>query len=83
MAKFSWTDELNERQIKEVDFALVYDNSFNHGTAGHNRLLLIAKLAELLDAAYAKLEPTDPELIQKVEDLRTQLERIHADDPQP
>jgi hypothetical protein len=40
---------LSEREQKEVAFAKVYAEQFAHGTAGHNRLLLIARLAELLD----------------------------------
>lgn len=44
-----WRDQLTERERKELAFAKVYTRQFNHGTAGHNRLLLIAKLADLLD----------------------------------
>lgn len=37
-----------EREMNEIEFAKVYEASFNHGTDGHNRLLLIAKLFEML-----------------------------------
>lgn len=40
--------KLTERQIKEMIFALIYAEQFGHGTEGHNRLLLIAKLAQAL-----------------------------------
>lgn len=38
-----------DRAILELDFARLYAANFNHGTDGHSRLILIAKLAELLD----------------------------------
>lgn len=43
-----WTQELDERQKKEINFARTYADLFNHGTNGHNQYLLIAKLASLL-----------------------------------
>ncbi|MGB1286095.1 MAG: hypothetical protein ACPG7F_06145 [Aggregatilineales bacterium] len=49
MPDTTWTDELTEREQKEVEFALLYAANFQHGTAGHNRLMLIAKLANLLN----------------------------------
>lgn len=36
----------NERQLKEIILALFYDQYLKHGTAGHNRLNLIARLAK-------------------------------------
>lgn len=45
----AWWAELDERQRQEVRMALEYEGRFNHGTDGHNRLLLIAKLTQLLD----------------------------------
>lgn len=64
----NWRNELDEHQRNEVAFAEVYADRFSHGTDGHNRLLLIAKMAELLDAGYATLvaekaplvDPTKP-----------------------
>ncbi len=50
---------LDDRQLKEVKWAEKYaekDNEgnplFAHGTAGHNQLLVIAKLIEIIDAQY-------------------------------
>lgn len=37
--------DLDQREINEIKLALFYEAECNHGTAGHNRLLLIAKLA--------------------------------------
>lgn len=36
---------LTTREFDEIKFATLYDRDFGHGTDGHNRLLLIAKLA--------------------------------------
>ena len=47
----TWTDQLDERQQKELALARTYARDFHHGTDGHSRLMLIARLAELLDAA--------------------------------
>lgn len=44
-----WESHLDQRETMEILFALKYADEFHHGTAGHNRLMLIAKLAKLLD----------------------------------
>jgi hypothetical protein len=44
-----WTQQLDERQQKELKLARLYAKDFSHGTDGHHRVLLIAKLADLLD----------------------------------
>jgi len=44
-----WMGDLTEREIKEVKLAVHYLRNFNHGTTGHNQLVLIAKLAFKLD----------------------------------
>jgi hypothetical protein len=51
----SWRKLLSAREQKEVAFAEVYAKMFGHGTAGHNRLMLIAKIAELLDQKEQEL----------------------------
>lgn len=48
----AWFDKLDARQQKEVWFAESYHTSFSHGTDGHNRLLLIALMARLLDEIH-------------------------------
>lgn len=53
-----WYKVLTERQQEEIEFALVYNASFNHGTDGHHRLNLIAALALLLAEKHAALEKT-------------------------
>lgn len=59
----NWAEQmLDERQQKEVALARLYTSTFNHGTTGHAQLVLIARLAELLDTATAgqALEPPKP-----------------------
>lgn len=59
-----WMDDLDERQRKEIRFARLYAEQFGHGTDGHNRLLLIARLSDKLTAlqAQADTEPAPPDL---------------------
>lgn len=52
----TWEKELTDRERKELEFARTYTEMYNHGTDGHNRLNLIAKLANLLDIAHANGE---------------------------
>lgn len=37
--------ELTERELKEIQLALYYESDLAHGTDGHNRIILLAKLA--------------------------------------
>lgn len=39
-----------ERDLKEIAFSRLYVQDFNHGTVGHNDMLIIARLADLLEA---------------------------------
>lgn len=47
----TWRDVLDERQRAAVRFAETYVRDFHHGTVGHNDLVLIARMAQLLDQA--------------------------------
>ena len=45
-----WRDIFfNERERKQIEFAKVYCRDFKHGAIGHNDMVIIAKLAELID----------------------------------
>ena len=46
-ADSKWFGILDERQQKEVRFALDYAQNYKHGTDGHNRLMTIALLADI------------------------------------
>jgi hypothetical protein len=50
----------DERQQKEIAFAELYERDFHHGTTGHNQLLLIARLALLLDVSIGARELPKP-----------------------
>ena len=52
--------QLTTREVKEIDLALYYERKCNHGTAGHNRLMLIAKMARAM-GIYA--DPTVDALV--------------------
>lgn len=51
----NWRDLLDERQRKEVEFSEVYARDYHHGTDGHNGKLIIAKMAEMLDAVQENI----------------------------
>lgn len=50
-----WMNALDERQQKELLLARLYAKDFAHGTDGHHRLLLIAKLAQMLDDGFGRV----------------------------
>lgn len=51
-----WRFSFDERQRKQIAFSVVYDNSFGHGADGHNSMMIIARMASLLDEAFALIE---------------------------
>jgi hypothetical protein len=60
----SWFNLIDERQQKEVNFARVYAADFKHGTDGHNRLLLIDKMAAMLDEQEQRMNQLETENAQ-------------------
>jgi len=58
----TWRNALTDFQRTEVEFAQVYADKFDHGTAEHDRLTLIDRLTRLLDAGNVELPPPgDPD----------------------
>lgn len=58
--------ELTERELTEIKHALFYYGECNHGTVGHNILVIVAKLAidrgfhlALTDSEYKLVVPTE------------------------
>jgi hypothetical protein len=49
---------LTERELSEIKLALFYEQNCKHGTAGHNRLMLLANFAK-----YYGFELSDDNLI--------------------
>lgn len=45
-----WQAGFDARQDDEIAFAKMYAQHFHHGTDGHNRLLLIDQMANVLDS---------------------------------
>jgi hypothetical protein len=43
-----WFGHFDERQQKQIRFARLYAQDFAHGADGHNNMLIIAKMSELL-----------------------------------
>jgi len=81
-----WMDALDERQRKQVEFSRLYTRDFNHGASGHNDLVLIARLAELLDQLgegkeVRKADRADQPVGFGKYRLRT-LRQILAEDPE-
>ncbi len=50
----NWKEQLDEREMREIEFCRVYRARFGHGTDGHLLRILVAKMADLLDKAYWK-----------------------------
>jgi len=46
----SWRGNFDERQLKEIDFCIVYKKQFCHGTDGHNIRIIVADMASILDS---------------------------------
>lgn len=45
-----WRACFNDHELQEIELARVYTQNFGHGTPGHLSYVVIAKLAQLLDA---------------------------------
>lgn len=44
-----WLTHFDDRQRKQIEFSRLYAREFSHGAIGHNDMLIIAKMADLLD----------------------------------
>jgi hypothetical protein len=55
-----WKDKFDERQQKEINLAILYARDFSHGTTGHNALLIIAKMAQMLDDTQEMTDDPTP-----------------------
>lgn len=55
--KQKWFSRFDERQQKEIVWAFLYaGGSFGHGTVGHNQLMIIAKMADMLNKQWHDTE---------------------------
>jgi hypothetical protein len=60
LSDYKWFKMFNEREQKELLFAQMYFNEFGHGTDGHHRLMLIARLL-----GYLSLAESDPDAFKE------------------
>lgn len=63
-----WINEflVDERQAHELYWCLMYDAGFKHGTDGHHKLMLVARLYNLLDLTWRFLTPEQREKAKEV-----------------
>lgn len=52
----AWHAQFDKGQLKEIEFACLYAEKFNHGTDGHNSKLIVAKFAKMLDGLEDSLD---------------------------
>ena len=52
-----WFSNFDERQQAQIRFALLYAREFHHGANGHNDMMIIAKMADLLSAIPPTSDP--------------------------
>lgn len=52
--EYEWQSLLDQRQRDEIILARFYARGTKHGTDGHNRLILLAQMADMLDEAENK-----------------------------
>lgn len=80
----------DDRQIKQIRWSMLYKHpQFNHGTDGHNNMLIIAKLAELCISLDGRNETIidDTRKFQgemfardaQIKDLQSELEQLRLE----
>jgi hypothetical protein len=52
----TWLEEFDQREQKSIDHARLYAAHYAHGDPGHLHLMIIAKLAALLDRELLNAE---------------------------
>lgn len=57
-----WKSNFDERELKEIEFCLLYKQQFSHGTNGHNIRIIVAKMVSILANAEPVInqEPEKP-----------------------
>lgn len=57
--RIDWLGLLDDRQRMEIELSMLYARDFHHGTDGHNAKMLIAKMAQMLDAMQGHITSED------------------------
>lgn len=52
----AWERFLEDRQRSHVEFCRLYAKNFAHGAPGHLDMILIARMADLLDSLQAQIK---------------------------
>ncbi len=68
-----WMKNFTDRDIKEIDFSIIYADNFNHGTNGHNEKIIIAKMANMLNGIHFAIGGPFPD-IDKIKEIMGQKE---------
>lgn len=66
---------LSAREIKEIEFAKLYVEKFEHGTDGHSRLMLIDHMNSVLDSLFE----TNTQLLAENEAFRDIISQLPTD----
>lgn len=56
-----WRAFFDERQLKEINFDVIYAEDFAHGTGDHNARLIIARMENLLNVISDAITMMDEE----------------------
>lgn len=72
----AWETHFDYRELQEIEFARTYVRDFGHGTDGHIRLTIMARMADLLDGGivphivrdFDPTKPVNPRKPQSIQD---------------
>lgn len=54
-----WKSNFDERQMREIEFCVMYSEQFGHGTLGHDLRVVVAKMVSILDNAQSLVNDED------------------------
>lgn len=57
-----WKSNFDERELKEIEFCVLYKQQFNHGTQAHNLRVIVAKMVSILDNAESVIDETNEKI---------------------
>lgn len=63
-----WKSNFDERELKEIEFCVLYKQQFNHGTQAHNLRVIVAKMVSVLGKMESVIYETD-ERISSLKDF--------------
>lgn len=57
-----WFEKFDERQQQQIRFSRLYAREFHHGANGHNDMMIIAKMAELMDEMERQIKGLEEDI---------------------